>query len=93
MKLNHRYSNITTIFLWQVVFLCICCAVSYCAGVHNERESQDKVIQSYKQKEKSAVYLTVDSSGAWLGSAPGAKESPLYNEKGQHVGKLKEVGE
>lgn len=67
--------------------------MSYCAGVHNERESQDEVIQSYKKKEKSAVYLTVDSSGAWLGSAPGAKESPLYNEKGQHVGKLKEVGE
>lgn len=67
--------------------------MSYCAGVHNEGIVKDKIIESYKQKEKSAVYLTVDSSGAWLGSAPGAKESPLYNENGQHVGKLKEVAE
>lgn len=91
--MNHRYSNITTIFLWQILFLCICCMVSYCAGVHNEGIVKDKIIESYKQKEKSAVYLTVDSSGAWLGSAPGAKESPLYNENGQQVGKLKEVAE
>lgn len=67
--------------------------VSYCAGVHNEGIIKDRIIESYKQKEKSAVYLTVDSSGAWLGSAPGAKESPLYNENGQQVGKLKEVAE
>ena len=91
--MNHRYSKVTNILLWALIFLCICCAVTYCIGRHNERAVQSKIIEEYKQKEKSAVYLTVDNSGAWLGSAPGAKESPLYNEKGQHVGKLKEVEE
>lgn len=67
--------------------------VTYAKGRYDERDVQTKIIESYKQKEKSAVYVTVDSSGAWLGSAPGAKESPLYNEEGQQVGKLKEVGE
>lgn len=91
--LTHRYSRVTNIFLWAILFLCVCCMATYCIGRHDERAVQTKIIEGYKQKEKSAVYLTVDSSGAWLGSAPGAKESPLYNEKGQHVGKLKEVGE
>lgn len=91
--MNHRYSGVTTIILWAIVFLCVCCAATYYIGRHDERAVQTQIIEIYKKKEKSAVYLTVDSSGAWLGSAPGAKESPLYNEKGQHVGKLKEVGE
>lgn len=93
MKLNHRYSRVTNVLLWCVLFLCICCMGAYCVGRHDERKEQDEIIESYKQKQKSAIYLTVDSSGAWLGSAPGVKESPLYNEKGQHVGKLKEVSE
>jgi hypothetical protein len=67
--------------------------VSYCVGRNDERKAQAEIIERYKQKQQSAIYLTVDRSGAWLGSVPGAKESPLYNEKGQHVGKLKEVEE
>jgi len=91
--LNHRYSGVTTIILWAIVFLCIVCMVSYCVGRNDERKAQAEIIERYKQKQQSAIYLTVDRSGAWLGSVPGAKESPLYNEKGQHVGKLKEVEE
>nr|DAV58028.1 MAG TPA: hypothetical protein [Caudoviricetes sp.] len=93
MKLNHRYSKVTNILLWAILFLVVCCMVTYAKGRYDERDVQTKIIESYKQKEKSAVYVTVDSSGAWLGSTPGAKESPLYNEKGQQVGKLKEVEE
>jgi hypothetical protein len=66
---------------------------AYCLGRHDERKEQNEIIESYKQKQKSAVYVTVDRTGAWLGSTPGAKESPLYNENGQQVGKLKEVAE
>lgn len=92
--LDDKYERIIDRVLWLVI-ICgiIIILVSYTAGRNDEAKEQQEVIQQYQEKEKSAVYLTVDSTGAWLGSYPGAKESPLYNHLGEQVGKLKEVTE
>ena len=88
--LDEKYERIIDRILWLVIIFGITILVSYTAGRNDEAKEQQKVVQ---EKEKSAVYLTVDSTGAWLGSYPGAKESPLYNHLGEQVGKLKEVTE
>lgn len=91
--LDEKYERIIDRILWLVIIFGITILVSYTAGRNDEAKEQQEVIQQYQEKEKSAVYLTVDSTGAWLGSYPGAKESPLYNHLGEQVGKLKEVTE
>ena len=90
--LDDKYERIIDRVLWLVI-ICGIILVSYTAGRNDEAKEQQEVIQQYQEKEKSAVYLTVDSTGAWLGSYPGDKESPLYNHLGEQVGKLKEVTE
>ena len=91
--LDDKYERIIDRVLWLVIICGIIILVSYTAERNDEAKEQQEVIQQYQKKEKSAVYLTVDSTGAWLGSYPGAKESPLYNHLGEQVGKLKEVTE
>ena len=93
--LDEKYERIIDRILWLVIIFGITILVSYTAGRNDEAKEQQEVIKQYqeKEKEKSAVYLTVDSTEAWLGSYPGAKKSPLYNHLGEQVGKLKEVTE
>ena len=91
--LDEKYERVIDIILWLTILFCVAILLAYNAGRNDEAKEQERTIQYYKQKEESAVYVTVDSTGAWLGSHPGAKESPLYNHLGQQVGKLKEVAE
>ena len=91
--LDEKYERIIDRILWLVIIIGITILVSYNAGRNDEAKEQQKIIQDYQEKEKSAVYVTLDSTGAWLGSYPGTKESPLYNHLGEQVGKLKEVTE
>ena len=91
--LDEKYERIIDRILWLVIIFGITILVSYNAGRNDEAKEQQKIIQQYLKKEDSAVYVTVDSTGAWLGSYPGAKETPLYNHLGEQVGKLKEVTE
>ena len=91
--LDEKYERIIDIALWLVILFGLAILLAYNAGRNDEANEQRKVIQEYQEKEESAIYLTEDSTGAWLGSYPGAKESPLYNHIGEQVGKLKEVPE
>ena len=91
--LDERYERVISRISWALIILLSFILLAYNAGRNDEAKEQQKVVQEYQEKEKSAVYLTVDSTGAWLGSYPGAKESPLYNHLGEQVGKLKEVTE
>ena len=91
--LDEKYERIIDIALWLVILFGLAILLAYNAGRNDEASEQQKVIQEYQEKEETAIYLTVDSTGAWLGSYPGAKESPLYNHLGEQVGKLKEVAE
>ena len=91
--LDEKYERIIDIALWLLILFGLAILLAYNAGRNDEATEQQKVIQEYQEKEESAIYLTVDSTGAWLGSYPGAKESPLYNHLGEQVGKLKEVSE
>ena len=91
--LDEKYERIIDIALWLVILFGLAILLAYNAGRNDKASEQQKVIQEYQEKEETAIYLTVDSTGAWLGSYPGAKESPLYNHLGEQVGKLKEVAE
>ena len=91
--LDEKYERIISRISWALIILLSSILLAYNAGRNDEAKEQQKVVQEYQEKEKSAIYLTVDSTGAWLGSYPGAKESPLYNHLGEQVGKLKEVTE
>ena len=91
--LDEKYERVINTVLWLTILFCVAILLSYNAGRNDEAKEQERTIQYYKHKEESAIYLTVDSTGAWLGSHPGAKESPLYNHLGEQVGKLKEVAE
>ena len=91
--LDEKYERIISRISWALIILLSFILLAYNAGRNDEAKEQQKVVQEYQEKEKSAVYLTVDSTGAWLGSYPGVKESPLYNHLGEQVGKLKEVTE
>ena len=91
--LDEKYERIIDRILWLLILFGLAILLAYNAGRNDEANEQQKVIQEYQEKEKSAVYVTLDSTGAWLGSYPGAKESPLYNHLGEQVGKLKEVTE
>ena len=91
--LDERYERVISSIFWALIILLSSVLLAYNAGRNDEAKEQQKVVQEYQEKEKSAVYLTVDSTGAWLGSYPGAKETPLYNHLGEQVGKLKEVTE
>lgn len=91
--LDDKYEKIIDRALWLFIIFGIAILASYTAGRNDEAKEQERIIQQYQEKEKSAVYVTIDSSGAWLGSYPGAKENPLYNHLGEQVGKLKEVTE
>ncbi len=91
--LDEKYERIIDIVLGLVILFGFAILFAYTAGRNDEANEQQKVIQEYQEKEESAIYLTVDSNGAWIGSYPGAKESPLYNHLGEQVGKLKEVTE
>ena len=91
--LDERYERVISRISWALIILLSFILLAYNAGRNDEAKEQQKVVQEYQEKEKSAVYLTVDSTGAWLGSYPGAKETPLYNHLGEQVGKLKEVTE
>ena len=91
--LDEKYERIIDIALWLVILFGLAILLAYNAGRNDEANEQQKLIQEYQEKEETAIYLTVDSTGAWLGSYPGAKESPLYNHLGEQVGKLKEVPE
>ena len=90
-SLDEKYERVISRISWALIILLSSILLAYNAGRNDEAKEQQKVVQEYQEKEKSAVYLTVDSTGAWLGSYPGAKESPLYNHLGEQVGKLKEV--
>ena len=91
--LDEKYERIIDIALWLLILFGLAILLAYNAGRNYEANEQQKVIQEYQEKEETAIYLTVDESGAWLGSRPGAKETPLYNQFGEQVGKLKEVVE
>lgn len=91
--LDEKYERIISRISWALIILLSSILLAYNAGRNDEAKEQQKIIQEYQEKEKSAVYVTLDSTGAWLGSYPGAKESPLYNHLGEQVGKLKEVTE
>ena len=91
--LDERYERVISRISWALIILLSFILLAYNAGRNDEAKEQQEVIKQYQEKEKSAVYVTVDLTGAWLGSYPGAKESPLYNNLGEQVGKLKEVTE
>ena len=68
-------------------------ALGYVTGKKDAQMRHQEELKQISKVYDSALFLTVDSTGAWLGSYPGAKESPLYNHLGEQVGKLKEVTE
>lgn len=63
----------------------------FLAGLKQGRTEKDEAVNALNRRYDSAIYVTVDETGAWLGSAPGAKEAPLYNAYGQQVGNRDEV--
>lgn len=74
-----------------ILFITYVAFSGYVFGIiHGENEYAKKA-KELEERYRSAVFVTVDSNGAWIGSVPGAKEAPLYNNKGEQVGKLKEV--
>lgn len=91
--LDEKYEKIIDKILWNLIIFLTAILLAYNFGRNEEAKEQERIIQEYKEREESAIYLTVDESGAWLGSRPGAKETPLYNQFGEQVGKLKEVVE
>lgn len=91
--LDEKYEKIIDKILWTIIIFLSAILFAYNFGRNEEAKEQERIIQEYKEREESAIYLTVDESGAWLGSRPGAKETPLYNQFGEQVGKLKEVVE
>ena len=90
--LDEKYERIIDRILWIIILLSTI-IISYNAGRNDEAKENAEKFQRHEQMEESAIYITVDETGAWLGSRPGVKESPLYNHLGEQVGKLKEVTE
>lgn len=91
--LDEKYERIIDRILWTIIICLSAIILSYNAGRNDEAKENAEKFQRYEQMEESAVYITVDETGAWLGSRPEVKESPLYNHLGEQVGKLKEVSE
>lgn len=84
--------NVETFYpvFWAMLIWATASAL-FCAGLKQGRMERDEAVNALIKRYESAIYVTVDETGAWLGSAPGAKESPLYNGYGQQVGNKDEV--